>query len=168
MTSPSTSTTSGTLTTCTPSSSVDWLGSRGTVSQCFTAVNPMYTHKITRSQYDLEKTPNCGVHLKLAQRKGLQFYQTRSNAIALFNTSLAICLERVVYMKAGEEVYCKVSNLQRYREPYSRRIFFMDVRIFLIPKREHPRPLQQTKREVRGNSSHASRRNSWSEVRGDS
>ena len=33
-------------------------------------------------------------NLKLAQRKGLQFYQTRSNAIVLFNTLLAICIEK--------------------------------------------------------------------------
>ena len=32
--------------------------------------------------------------LKLAQRKGLQFFQTRSHAIALFNTLPAVCIEK--------------------------------------------------------------------------
>ena len=41
--------------------------------------------------------------LKLAQRKGLQFYQTRFNAITLFNTLHAVCIEQVAHMKTGEE-----------------------------------------------------------------
>ena len=52
-------------------------------------------------------------NLKLAQRKGLQFYQTRSHEIALFNTLLAICMENVVYMKTGEEFFCKVFQSPR-------------------------------------------------------
>ena len=47
-------------------------------------------------------------YLKLAQRKGLQFYHTRSDAIALLNTQPAICIEKVVYIKIGEDLYCKV------------------------------------------------------------
>ena len=38
-----------------------------------------------------------------------------------------------------ERIYtAKFVNPQGYREPYSRRIYIMDVRIFLIPKQEHP------------------------------
>ena len=33
-------------------------------------------------------------NLKLAQRKGLRFYQTRSHAITLSNTRPAICIEK--------------------------------------------------------------------------
>ena len=40
-------------------------------------------------------------NLKLAQRTGLQFHKTRSHAIVIFNTQLAICIEKVVYMKTG-------------------------------------------------------------------
>ena len=85
----------------------------------FTAVNSMYAnHDLEEVQYDLDQ-PRIAVHkntwrihqntvywcnLKLAQRKGLQFYQTRSHAIALFNTFLATCIEKVVYMKTGEDL----------------------------------------------------------------
>ena len=84
----------------------------------FTAVNPLYAHQNQEEvQNDLDK-PRIAVYnntwrihqntvnwcnLKLAQRKGLQFYQTRSNAIALFNTLPAICFDKVVYLKTGEE-----------------------------------------------------------------
>ena len=52
-------------------------------------------------------------NLKVAQKKGLQFYQTRSNAIVLYNPLLAICIENVVYMKSGEELYNKVYQSPR-------------------------------------------------------
>ena len=49
--------------------------------------------------YDLSK-PRLAVggNLKVAQKKGLHFYQTRSNAIALVNTLPAICIENSVYI----------------------------------------------------------------------
>ena len=49
------------------------------------------------------KTVYC-CNLKVAQGKGLQFYQTRSNAIRI---------EKVVYMKSGEELYNKVLQSPR-------------------------------------------------------
>ena len=123
MTSPSTSTTSGTLTTCTPSSRADWLQeeslNRDEQSVFFTAVNPMYANQdLEENQYDLDKpiTTVCKntwrVHqdtvnwcnLKLAQRKGLQFYQTRSHAFALFISLLAICTKKVIYMKREDRL----------------------------------------------------------------
>ena len=61
-------------------------------------------------------------NLNLAQRKRLQFFHTRSNGIALFNTLLG------------------------FREPYSRRICIMDVRIFLVLEREHPPTIKETSR----------------------
>ena len=64
---------------------------------------------------------------KLDQRKGLQFYQTRSHAVALFNTLLAIRIETVVYMKTGEDLYCKV--FQSPRLP----------RVVLTPNLQHGR-----------------------------
>ena len=85
----------------------------------FTAVNPIYpSQDLEEVQYDLDNARisvyknTWRVHqnaaywcnLKLAQRTGLQFYQTRSHAIALFNTLPAICIEKVVFMKAGEEL----------------------------------------------------------------
>ena len=127
-----------------------------------TAVNPRYTHQHQEEvQYDLGK-PRITVYkntwrvhkntvfwcnLKLAQRKGLQFYQTRSHAIALFNALLAICVEKVFFMKAGEGFFffAKFSNPQGYRESYSRQICNMDVRILPTPSREHPPTIKANK-----------------------
>ena len=60
----------------------------------------------------LEGSPKYSI-LMLAQRKGLQFYQTRSHAIALFNTLPGICIEQVVHMKTVEDLYCKVHQSPR-------------------------------------------------------
>ena len=38
-------------------------------------------------------------NLKFAQEKGLQFYQTRSHAVVLYNTLPAVCNEKAVCMK---------------------------------------------------------------------
>ena len=63
VTSPITSTTSGKLTTCTPSSRVDWKSpKRDRQSVFFTAVTPMYANQDQEEvQYDLDKHPNRGV-----------------------------------------------------------------------------------------------------------
>ena len=130
MTSPSTFTTSGTLTTCTPSFSVDWFWE--VKSQEGKAVRVLHSREPHQNQeevqYDLDN-PWIAVYkntwkihqntvywcnLKVAQRNGLQFYQTRSNAIALFNTLFAKCIEKVIYMKTGEELYCKVNQSPRF------------------------------------------------------
>ena len=46
-------------------------------------------------------------NLKLAEEKGLQFYQTRSHAVVLYNTPAA-CIEKAVCMKIQEELCQKV------------------------------------------------------------
>ena len=48
------------------------------------------------------------VDIQLAQRKGLKFYQTRSNAIILYDTLPACCISKVVVMKSEELIYQKV------------------------------------------------------------
>ena len=48
------------------------------------------------------------VDLQLAQLKGLKFYQTRSNAIILYDTLPAYCISKVVVMKSVEIIYEKV------------------------------------------------------------
>ena len=52
-------------------------------------------------------------NLKLALKKGLQFYQTRSHAIVLYNTLLAICIEKAVCMKTREDFNNKVYQSPR-------------------------------------------------------
>ena len=47
-------------------------------------------------------------NLKLAQEKGLQFYQTRSHAVALYNTLPAACIEKAVCMKTQDELHQKM------------------------------------------------------------
>ena len=50
----------------------------------------------------------CWCNLKLAQERGLQFYQTRSRAVVLYNTLPAACIEKAVCMKTTDELYQKV------------------------------------------------------------
>ena len=48
------------------------------------------------------------VDIQLAKRKGLKFYQTRSNAIIFYDTLPAYCISKVVVMKSEEIIYQKV------------------------------------------------------------
>ena len=116
-TSPSTSTT--TLdgpTICTRSR---WQRHRERHAVFFAAVNPMYIDHYREKDYDVTK-PRLAVYkhhwkihpntvywcnLRVAQSKELQIYQTRSNAIILYNTLPATCIEKVVVRKSGEELY---------------------------------------------------------------
>ena len=49
-----------------------------------------------------------GVDIKLAQQQGSMFYQTRSNAIILYDTLPACCLPKADEMETGEIRYEKV------------------------------------------------------------
>ena len=62
----------------------------------------------------LIRTQCIGAIKKLAQRKGLQFYQTQSHAIVLYNTQPVICIEKAVCMKTKEELYYKVCQPTRF------------------------------------------------------
>ena len=64
-------------------------------------------------------------NLKLAQRKGLRFYQTRSHAITLSDTLRAICIDKVFCMKTREELYCRI-----YKSPRL-------PRVTLVPNSQH-------------------------------
>ena len=48
------------------------------------------------------------VDIKLAQKKGLKFYQTRSNAIILYNTLPACCIPEIIMMGTEEIIYERV------------------------------------------------------------
>ena len=89
----------------------------------FTAVNPMDKehkdlHKLDLTQprlaWYMQKTWKrhqdtvYWVDIQLAQRKGLKFYQTRSNAIILYDTLPAYCFPKVVVMESGEIMFEKV------------------------------------------------------------
>ena len=59
------------------------------------------------------------VDIKLAQKKGLKFYQTRSNAIILYDTLPAYCIPKVVRMGTGEIKNEKVCASPRPRPKIS-------------------------------------------------
>ena len=54
------------------------------------------------------------INLKLAQERGLQFYQTRSHAVVLYNTLFAAWIEKAVCMKTKDELYRKVRLTPAY------------------------------------------------------
>ena len=53
------------------------------------------------------------VDIRLAQKKGLKFYQTRSNAIILYKALPACCIPQAVKMETGEIIYEKVYESPR-------------------------------------------------------
>ena len=58
----------------------------------------------------MEETSNTvyWVDINLALKKGLKFYQTRSNANIINETLPAYCIPKVVRMENGEVIYDKV------------------------------------------------------------
>ena len=63
-----------------------------------------YMHKVWKKHQNIE---NC-VDIKLDQKKGFKFNQTRSNAVILHETLPAYCIPTVVRMETGEVIYEKV------------------------------------------------------------
>ena len=53
------------------------------------------------------------VDIKLDQKEGLKFYQTRSNAIILYNTLPSYCIPKAVRMETGEIIYEKIYESPR-------------------------------------------------------
>ena len=88
----------------------------------FTAVNPMHMNHQDPTELDLTK-PRLASHkqkwnvhqdtvhwvgFQLAQRKGLKFYQTTSNAVILYETLPAYCVSKAIVMRFEEITYQKV------------------------------------------------------------
>ena len=85
----------------------------------FTAVNPMHKNHKDPQELDLTKPRLASyekrhqdtvywVDIQLAQRKGLKFYQTRSNAIIPHDTLPAYCTSKAIVMKSEEIISQKV------------------------------------------------------------
>ena len=51
-----------------------------------------------------QNTVYC-VDIRFTQKKGLKFYQTRSNAIILYNILPAYCIPKAIKMEIGEIIY---------------------------------------------------------------
>ena len=88
----------------------------------FTSVDPMNTEYRDPDKIDLEAQHLAWYHHKkwnkhqntvylvdinLAHQKGLKFYQTRSNAIILYDTLPAYCIPKAIMMETGEIIYEK-------------------------------------------------------------
>ena len=54
-------------------------------------------------------------NLKLAQQRGLQFYQTRSNAVILYDTLPAEFIEKAICVKTKDQLYQRESVILRPR-----------------------------------------------------
>ena len=88
----------------------------------FTAVKPMHKNHRDPQELDLTKPRLASykrkwkrhqdtvywVDMQLAQRKGLKFYQSRSNAIILYDTLPASCISKAIVMESEEIIYQKV------------------------------------------------------------
>ena len=61
-------------------------------------------HKAWKRHQDAENW----VDINLALKKGLKFYQTRSNAIILHETLPAYCIPKAIMMETGQIIYDKV------------------------------------------------------------
>ena len=96
--------------------------SRDRQTVLFTAVNPMdqnhqdpIEHDLTKprlasykQQWKVHQDTVYWVDRQLAQRKGLKFYQTRSNAVILYDTFQAYCISKAIVMKSEAVIYQKV------------------------------------------------------------
>ena len=90
---------------------------------------------------------------QLAQRKGLKFYQTRCNAIILYDTLPAYCISRVVVVESGEIIYEKVyPGVPRLS--FSETIFVskknINISVFLNSHFLHTQPSLHTKSPTNG------------------
>ena len=63
-----------------------------------------YKHVVWKKH---QNTVYC-VDIKLAQKKGFKFYQTRSNAIIIYDTLPAYCIPKAIMMGSGDVIYEKV------------------------------------------------------------
>ena len=54
------------------------------------------------------------VDINLALKEGLKFYQTRSNAIILYDTLPAYCIQKAIMTWTGELIYSKVYASPRF------------------------------------------------------
>ena len=86
--------------------------SRNRQTVFFAALNPMHTDHQDPIDLDLTK-PRLASYkqewkVHQDQRKGLKFYQTRSNAVILYDTLPAFCISKAIVIKSEEIINQKV------------------------------------------------------------
>ena len=74
-------------------------------------------------------------NLKLAQQRGLQFYQTRSNAVILYDTLPAEFIEKAICMKTKDQLYQRESVILRPRVVLKANS--QSHKIYLYKKQDH-------------------------------
>ena len=95
------------------------------------------------------------VDIQLAQRKGLKFYQTRSNAIILDDTLPAFCIPKVVAMESGEIINEKVFVSPRpppkisFKDNWMKELDSEAAGSSKVTQRIQPKPKTQLSRTVR-------------------
>ena len=76
----------------------------------------------------------CWCNLKLAQQRGLRFYQTRSHAVVLYDTLPAEFIEKAICMKTKDQLFQRES---------ARVLFLIKIdsqsghKIYLYKKQDH-------------------------------
>ena len=96
------------------------------------------------------------VDIRLAQKKGLKFYQTRSNAIILYNTLPGYCIPKAIKMEPGEIIYEEVYESPRPPPKISLRDNWMKELGSQVagqaessqPTQPNPNPIHRTGRPV--------------------
>ena len=74
------------------------------------------------------------VDIQLAQRNGLKFYQTRSNAVILYDTLPAYCISKAIVMKSEEIIYQKVYVSPRPPPTISTKIIGRAIWVLILPR----------------------------------
>ena len=76
---------------------------KGKQTAFFTDVNPTFAHlhkhrdqQVYKQNWKIHQNTVYWANLRVAQKKGMTFYQTRCDAIILHNTLPAACMEKVV------------------------------------------------------------------------
>ena len=65
----------------------------------------MFVDLCEEVEYDLDEAQDCSVQKQLDSTPK---YSIRFNAIILYNILPAVCIEKVVNMKSGEQLYSKM------------------------------------------------------------
>ena len=98
----------------------------------------------------------CWVEKQLAQRKGLKFYQTRCNAIILYDTLPAYCTSNVVVY--ARKKMCRLDHHRRFPSKIIERKIWIQKSLEASKtpneSRQNPKPnYQETERPVGGQES---------------
>ena len=84
-----------------------------------------------RQEWKVHQNTVYWVDIQLAQRKGLKFYQTRCNAVILYDTLPAYCISKAIVMKSEEIIYQKV-YVSPQPPPFSTKIIGRAIWILML------------------------------------